>query len=190
MGGTAGLALEQMGLETVAEADVEERFVAFVEAYRDRALRLAWRLLGGDRDSAEEVVQDAFVRAWLGLARFRGEATLDTWFYRILVRRAASHRRWRGLRERWGGLGNPDTPDPAPEASGDPALRGRIASALGALPRTQREVFVLIHLEGFTVHETARIVRRAPGTVKSHLHRALQRLRTELHDLVEEGTAR
>jgi RNA polymerase sigma-70 factor, ECF subfamily len=168
------------------EADLEARFAAFVEAHRARAVRLAWRLLRGDTDAAEDVAQEAFARAWQGLAGFRGEATLGTWFYRILVRQAASHRRFRGLRERFGGLGNrEDAPDPAPQPAGDPTLRRRIAAALDALPRRQREVFVLVHLEEFTVRETAEIVGRAPGTVKSHLHRALRALRRDLHDLID-----
>ncbi len=167
------------------EADLDAQFAAFVEVHRTRAVRLAWRLLRGDPDAAEDVAQEAFARAWQGLAGFRGEAALGTWFYRILVRQAASHRRFRGLRERFGGLGNPDAPDPAPRPAGDPALRDRIARALDALPRRQREVFVLVHLEEFTVRETAEIVGRAPGTVKSHLHRALRALRRELQDLID-----
>jgi RNA polymerase sigma-70 factor (ECF subfamily) len=168
---------------SAAGTDLEARFAAFVESRRDRAVRVAWRLLGADSDAAEDVTQEAFVRAYTGLAGFRGGASLDTWFYRILVRQAASHRRWRRVRERWGGLGQPDAPDPRPEAPGDPGLRRRIAAALGTLSRTQREAFVLIHLEGFTVNETAEILAKAPGTVKSHLHRALRSLRRELGDL-------
>lgn len=170
-----------------AESDLELRFAAFVEAHRERARRLAWRLVGGDDAAAEDVAQDAFVRAWLGLARFRGEAALGTWFYRILVRQAAQHRRWRGLRELWGGIGTPDAADPRPRPGGDPALRARIESAVARLPRGQREAFVLVHLEEFTVNEAAEILGKAAGTVKSHLHRALTALRRELGDLAAEG---
>jgi RNA polymerase sigma-70 factor (ECF subfamily) len=185
--GSIDIGLEGIGrLATVPlESDLEARFAAFVREHRDRAVRTAWRLLGPDAEAAEDVAQDAFVRAYLGLGRFRGDASLGTWFYRILVRQAASHRRWRRLRERWGGLGNPEAPDPAPEAPGDPALRARISTALDRLSRTQREAFVLIHLEGFTVNEAAGIMGKAPGTIKSHLHRALRSLRGSLADLVE-----
>lgn len=174
-----------------AESDLELRFAAFVDGHRERARRLAWRLVGGDDAAAEDVAQEAFVRAWLGLGRFRGEASLGTWFYRILVRQAAQHRRWRRLRERWGGTGTPDAADPSPRGGGDPALRARIAAALDRLPRGQREVFVLVHLEQFTVGETAEILGKAAGTVKSHLHRALAALRRELADLAtDEGAER
>lgn len=174
-----------------AERDRETAFAAFVEAHRERAVRLAWRLVDGDDAAAEDVAQDAFVRAYQALAGFREESSLGTWFYRILVRQAASHRRWRRLRERWGGLGTPEAADPSPAAAGDPALRARIRDALGALPRGQREALVLVHLEGFTVTETAAILGKAPGTVKSHLHRALRALRRTLGDLArEEGVNR
>jgi len=176
--------------EAVAGVSPERRFEAFVGSHRERARRLAWRLVGGDDGAAEDVTQEAFLRAWRSLAGFREEAKLSTWFYRILVRQAANHRRWRGVRERLGGWGNPDAHDPAPAASGDPALRRRIGAALDGLSRRQREAFVLIHLEGFTVRETAGVLGRPEGTVKSHLHRALMHLRRELADLGEPAPLR
>ncbi len=165
------------------DAELEQRFAELVASHRDRALRLAWRLLGGDDTAAEDVAQDAFVRAWRGLSRFRGEASLATWLYRIVVRQAANHRRWRALRERWTALEAAEPADPRPAPSGDPALRRRIACALDRLSRGQREVFVLVHLEGFTVRECSEVLGKPEGTVKSHLHRALAKLRQELGDL-------
>jgi len=172
-------------LEGVLPADREARFEAFVASHRERARRLAWRLVDGDDGAAEDVAQEAFLRAYRSLGRFREESRLSTWFYRILVRQAANHRRWRAVRERMGGWGTPDGPDPRVAPAGDPALRRRIASALASLTRRQREVFVLMHLEGFTVQETAGILGKPVGTVKSHLHRALVHLRRELADLRE-----
>ncbi len=169
----------------VAEPDLEARFDAFVAAHRDRAVRLAWRLLGGDQAAAEDVTQDALVSAYRGLARFRGDSSIDTWFYRIVVRQAYSHLRWRKVRERFGRVEADEAHDPSPAAQGDPALREQIARALEALPRNQRDAFVLVHLEGFTVSETAGIMGKATGTVKSHLHRALGKLRAQLRDAFE-----
>ena len=163
--------------------DLEQEFAALLETHRERALRLAWRLVGGDDAAAQDVTQEAFIRAWHGLGRFRGDAKLSTWLYRIVVRQAANHRRWRGVRERWGGLYPEEAPDPRPRPHGDPGLRRRIATALGSLSRGQREAFVLVHLEGFTVNEAAEVLGKAPGTIKSHLHRALAKLRLELGDL-------
>jgi RNA polymerase sigma-70 factor (ECF subfamily) len=163
--------------------DRAERFSTFVATHRERAVRLAWRLVGGDDAAAQDVAQEAFVRAHRALARFRGESSLSTWFYRILVRQAASHRRWRAVRERWLGGADPDVRDPRAAPQGDPGLRVRIARALGGLTRRQREAFVLVHLDGFTVEETAELLGMSTGTLKSHLHRALVKLRRELADL-------
>ena len=157
------------------DADGHARFAAFVAEHRDRAVGLAWRLLPGDGASAEDVAQEAFVRAYHAFASFRGDAQLSTWFYRILVRQAYSFLRWRRVRERFGGEVPEDPPDRAAAPAPDPGLRRQIADALASLPRAQREVFLLVHLEGFTVNEAAEITGRAPGTVKSHLHQVFER---------------
>jgi RNA polymerase sigma-70 factor (ECF subfamily) len=174
------------GLAIARESVVEDReraFAAFVVTHRERAIGLAWRLLGGDGAAAEDVAQEAFARAHRALASFRGESSLPTWFYRILVNEAQRHRRWRWVRERFGGP-MPDEPgDPRPAVPGDPALRNRVAQAISELPRGQREAFVLVHLEGFSLREAAEATGRATGTIKSHLHRAVRALRQQLADL-------
>lgn len=169
-------------------ADLEQRFDAFVNSHRDRALRIAWRLLGGDAAAAEDVAQEAFVRAYRGLAGFRGEAELATWFQRILVNEVRRYQRWRALRRaRHAADGEPDAvPDPSSAVRPDPALRRRIGAAIAALPRGQRETFVLVYLEGLTLEEAASATGRAVGTMKSHLHRALASLRDRLADLAPE----
>ncbi len=161
----------------------EERFFAFVNAHQDRAVRVAWRLIGGDNAAAEDIAQEAFYKAYRALDRFREDSSLATWFYCILVNEARKHRRWRAVRDRWNALWRDEAPEPTAAALPDPALRRRIEDALNGLPPGQREVFVLTHLEGFTVAQTANQLGKAVGTVKSHLHRALQTLRTELDDL-------
>ena len=166
-----------------AAADLERRFADFVASHRDRARRVAWRLVGGDEAAAEDVAQEAFVKAYGALGRFREESKLETWFYRILLRQAHNHRRWRAVRERWSGGSGGDPADPSAPVPGDPGLRRRIADALGRLTRRQREAFVLVHMEGFTVREAAASLGKPTGTVKSHLHRALRGLRAELADL-------
>ncbi|MEM7413641.1 MAG: RNA polymerase sigma factor [Myxococcota bacterium] len=167
---------------TTLDLDQERRFAAFVSDHRDRAVGMAYRLVGGDAAVAEDVAQEAFARAYRGLARFRGDAQLSTWFYRILVNEANRHHRFAWVRRR-SPEEFPETEDTRTPPPGDPALRARVVEALSRLSRGQRECFVLIHLEGFTVAETAEITGRATGTIKSHLHRALKSLREQLADL-------
>ena len=172
---------------TAQRLDLEQRFGLLVGSHRERARRLAWRLVGGDAEAAEDITQDAFVKAYQGLHTFRHGARLETWFYRILVRQAHNYRRWRSVRDMW--KHGPLDPERVTQPSGtdseraDPFVRQRIAEALERLSRSQREAFVLVHLEGFTVRECAELMGKPDGTVKSHLHRALARLRTELADL-------
>ncbi len=168
---------------TEIEADRERRFGELVAEQRERAVGMAWRLIGGDQQAAEDVAQEAFLRAYRGLDRYRAEAEMSTWFYRILVNEAQRYRRWRWVRQRLAGEVPDDPEDPRAAHTGDPGLRRRISAALDRLPRGQREAFVLVHLEGFTVREAAELSGRAVGTMKSHLHRALQSLRQDLADL-------
>jgi RNA polymerase sigma-70 factor (ECF subfamily) len=161
----------------------EQQFAEFVSAYRDRALRVAWRLVGGDEGAAEDVVQEAFTRAHRNLASFREEAQLSTWFHRILLNEARRYLRWRWVRQRVAADMPEQVRDPRPSQPGDPQLRERIAAAIRKLPRGQREAFVLVHLEDMTLAEAAAATGRAVGTIKSHLFRATRALRETLKDL-------
>lgn len=167
----------------VVARDRQSRFDEFVAEHRDRAVGLAWRLVGGDSGAAEDVTQEALIRAYRGLDRFREDSSLRTWFYKILVNEARRHRRWQWVRGRFGGEMPEEVADARGEAVADPMLRRRVLEAIDQLPRGQRESFVLVHLEGLTVQQAADVAGRAIGTTKSHLHRALARLRAELADL-------
>jgi len=178
---------EALVQEPPAEAlELEQRFHLFIASHRERARRLAWRLVGGDDAAAEDVIQEAFIKAYRALGQFREEASLATWFYQIVVHQAHNYCRWRTVRETWSGLWYGKLPHAAAQASGDPLLRRRIARALAQLSRSQKEAFVLVHMEGFSVREAAVLMMKPEGTVKSHLHRALQTLRSELADLAED----
>ncbi len=172
-----------------ADRTAEAAFGAFFEANVERARRMAWRLTGGDEAAAEDVVQNAFVKAFKAWDRFRGEARADTWLYRIVVNEAHNYRRWRKVRDVWHGLWSREDAPEGGRPVGDPGLRDRIGRAVDALGAGQREVFVLVHLEGFTVRETAELLGKSEGTIKTHLHRALKALRASLADLSDRPDA-
>lgn len=161
----------------------DQQFAEFVAAHRDRALRIAWRLVGGDSAAAEDVVQEAFTRAYRNLAGFREEALLSTWFHRILLNEARRHLRWRWVRQKVAAEMPEQVRDPRESHQGDPQLRERVAAAIRKLPRGQREAFVLVYLEDMTLAEAAKATNRAVGTIKSHLHRATRALRAALADI-------
>lgn len=174
---------------SVAELD---RFLRGVE---QRALRMA-RFALGDPDEALDAVQDAM----LSLARRYGRRPGEEWpplFHRILQNRIRDGWRRRAVRARFAGRPGPKTDGedtgedaferiPAP-ATADPvrAAAGRAAmmalsAAVSALPPRQREAFTLRVLEACDVAETARLMGCSEGSVKVHLHRATQALRTVL----------
>ena len=168
-----------------ASSAVDARFSELVSTQRSRALSTAWRMLGGDQAAAEDVVQEAFLRAYRALPKFREESKIPTWFFTILVRQVSNYRRWKKLKALWPLEAQESVSDPMPSAQGDHGLRTRISTAIERLSPRQRSVFVLIYLEEFTVVEAAQILGCSEGTVKSHLHRALKTLRSELADLKE-----
>ena len=109
---------------------------------------------------------------------------VETWFFRILYRKALNHRRWRALRVPFDGDVDTAVADASRlDRAADAEIARRIDGALSRLSAPQRGAFVLVHLEGFTTAEAADLMGKAHGTVKSHLHRALRQLRDHLADL-------
>jgi len=161
-----------------------------VERHSDRAYGLAFRMLGSASE-AEEVAQDAFVRAWRALPRFRGDCTFSTWLHRIVVRRALDRSAiLKTRRAREAPLEEADlVPERAPE-SGDAAgledLALRLGRLLGALSDVQRAAVMLYYYEDRSVDEVAAALGIPAGTVKTHLHRARGLLRAGWRK--EEGT--
>ena len=164
----------------------EERLELLLAECSERAVRIAWRLVGGDAALAEDIAQDAFIRAHQGLGRFRGDAELGSWFYRIVVNEALRHHRRERTRKRvLAFMGADSGSEIEAEPRSDPPLQRRMADALGALTPGERAAVVLVHLEQFTVNETAEFLGKRPGTVKSQLHRGLRKLRASLADVWE-----
>ena len=158
---------------------------ALYHRYKKRVYGLALRIVGtGD---AEEVAQEAFIRIFRGLPKFRGDAALSTWIYRLAVNAALSHRT-RRAGARLLTRDSDSQPDaqldktieaqPAAEpVQGDAVLRARLERALVRLPTGYRTVIVLHDVEGLEHEEIASILRCHVGTSKSQLHKARARLR-------------
>ena len=159
---------------------------ALYHRYKKRVYGLALRIVGpGD---AEEVAQEAFIRIFRGLPKFRGDAALSTWIYRLAVNAALSHRTRRaGARLLTQGQSDSQLDgqveraleaQPAAEpVRGDAVLRARLERALVQLPTGYRTVIVLHDVEGLEHEEIASILRCHVGTSKSQLHKARARLR-------------
>ncbi len=140
---------------------------------------LALRLVG-DPDDARDVTQEAYLRAYRGLAGFRGDAQFTTWLYRITANRAATHLR-RRIRHRHEPLSDEAfTVDPSDGASTRAELRQELAAALSTLPPKLRSVVVLRDVYGLAHAEIAEELSISESAAKVRLHRARKKLRSEL----------
>jgi RNA polymerase sigma-70 factor, ECF subfamily len=160
---------------------------AFQELYRTHAGRvyaLCLRLTG-DSTAAEELVQDAFVRAWERLRTFRGASAFGTWLHRLTVNVVLMERRGSRRRERRVAPASDDAAfvqaaAPTGGGVGGSAERLDLERAIAALPEGAREVFVLFDIEGYSHEEISRLCGIAAGTSKAQLFRARRLLREML----------
>jgi RNA polymerase sigma-70 factor (ECF subfamily) len=157
-------------VETYLTRRDDASFVALYRAHSPALYRMAWRLADMDQDTAEEVVQDVWVRATQRLATFRFEAALRTWLIAILIRCVAERRR----RRRDHGEPLDDT---FAVSGPSPATTIDLERAITRLPAGMREVFLLHDVEGLTHDEVAQCLGVSSGTSKSQLFEARQRLR-------------
>ena len=171
---------EDRELVRSAQGGDEAAFRLLVERHGDRALALALRIVRSASD-AEEVAQDAFVRAWRALPRFRGDSAFSSWLYRIVARRAFDRAAvLKGRRAREADL-EAVGELPASVVGVEPEARERsrrLERLLGELPEVPRTVVTLYYLEDRSVQEVAKTLRMPENTVKTHLSRARAALRS------------
>lgn len=174
-----------------ALANGDERALEELYARHGPALLayLAGRL--GDRQQAEEVLQDVMLAAWKGAAKFRGESQVRTWLLSIARYRAINAQRRRTLpRASFYEAASASRAGPL-EGLMQEASRDQVRQALGQLPADQRETLELVFYHELSGPEAAAVLGVAPGTVKSRLHRAKAALRKLLktEDVVGDSDA-
>jgi len=162
-------------------------FQALVERHRAMVYRIAYQFAGNHHD-AEDIAQEVFIKVYRSLDRFRQDAQLTSWMYRIVMNACIDHRRRHRLNanaafgdEAEHGMLNAPEETPGPE---DCAYAGEIGEVLEVeirrLPKGQRVVFVMRHYQGMKLCEIADALGLAEGTVKRQLHAAVHRLRDAL----------
>jgi RNA polymerase sigma-70 factor (ECF subfamily) len=160
-------------------------FDVLVRRWERKMQGAAFRLLGSEED-ARDVSQEAFLKAFRALDRFRGQAKFSSWLYQIVLnlcrdrarrRRGRSWVSWDELSEEGGALPSQDDGWQRLETRD---LSRRVASAMAALPEDQREVIVLKEYEGLTFPEIAELLDVPLSTVKTRLYRGLTQLRKRL----------
>jgi len=152
---------------------------AFYDAHVDRIYRLVYRM-AGDPDLAEELTQEAFVRAFDRLSSYRGEAALSSWLHRVAVsvtlNRLKKLKRHRAHEVSWEG----DLPALDRDGPERIELQRRLRGAIDRLPEILRVVFVMHDIEGYKHREIAAALDVPENTSKARLSRARQALRVSL----------
>lgn len=176
-------------LVALAQRGDRRAFEKLVERYKEKAYHIAFDF-ARDRETAKDLSQDAFLKAFTSIKNFDGRSAFYTWFYRILVNVCLDFKR----RQKRASVDEFDeTLLPRMEPSHEPGnprspeqhvLAGQISrkvdAALAALPAKQRAAFILKNHQGLSIREIAAIMETAEGTVKVHLHRAVTALRQSL----------
>lgn len=166
-------------------------FRELVENCQESVFQMALELTR-DWDDADELSQQVFIKAYHALPRFRGDAKLMSWLYRILMNTYIDHTR-KSRVAKWSSASNDVESVTQPEmvaaneAAGNPEaqaaahqIQEHIDRALQALAPQQRSVFIMRHYHDLPLKEIAAIMGISLGTVKSQLFRAVQRMQKEL----------
>ena len=162
-------------------------FQALVERHRSMVYRIAYQFAGNHHD-AEDIAQEVFIKVYRSLDRFRQDAQLTSWMYRIVMNACIDHRRRQrsAIAAPFGDEAEQrmlNTPEgtPGPEERAYAGELGQVLeSEIGRLPSGQRVVFVMRHHQGMKLCEIADALGLAEGTVKRQLHAAVHRLRQAL----------
>jgi len=173
----------------------EVAFRSLVERNQKKAFWMAYDILG-NMEEAEDLSQDAFIRAYERWDSFRQESSIDTWFFRILINLCLSRKRRHGIWKRISDwlVQQPDEDllssrflDADPERNiANQQSRKALEKALEQLSKGQRTAFVLRYLHDLSIKEIAEVTESAEGTIKSHLFRALKALKKTVPSLIQE----
>ena len=160
-------------------------FAGLVAHHRDRLARYAVRMLG-NREDAEEAVQDAFIRVYHNLGRFRDDARFEPWLFRILANRCRSlmeKRRRHSVLIQYGELPERFA---ATTDSQDPDWTEEIHKVLATLPVEQKEAFLLRHVEDMAYEDIAAVTGVGLSALRMRVKRACDVLRARLSEVIRD----
>jgi RNA polymerase sigma-70 factor (ECF subfamily) len=170
----------------VPESRRQKTFSRLVAAHDEKLRSLAYHLLG-DRDLMDDVLQEVYIKAYVGLPGFRKRSSMATWLYRITYTTCIDAlRRQRRFTVLTGELPD-DVRDPAPDPGDELADRERLAAALALLPPEQRVAVLLVDREGFDYQTVAEVLAIPMGTAASRVWAARRALRRALGSPTTEG---
>ena len=167
-----------------AQRGDQEAFATLVTRHQRYVYNLAYRLLR-DPQEAEDLAQEAFLRAWRGMGGFRGDSKFTTWLYRIVTN--LCYNRLPKLRrqlqetdaEDLETYASPFAPDP-PSMVEAAERRAFLHQQIASLPEKYKLVITLFYLQELSYNEIASVLDLPLGTVKTHLYRARERLQRQI----------
>ena len=189
---------EDKELVRLAQNDDPWAIEQLVLRYQKKAYAIAYQMLGGDEQEAQDRTQDAFLKAFRKIKQFKGNASFYTWLYRIVINTCLDARR---RRRRWKEIflpwrlekknedGTTDSLEEYPDTdkNSNPLstvskhqLENEVKKAMNTLSERQRTIFQLKIFNEMSIPEIAQITNLAEGTVKTHLFRATQRIQKKL----------
>ena len=168
-------------------------FDVLVRRYMEKAFRIAFDFTR-NTETAKDLSQEAFLRAFANIKQFDGRSSFYTWFYRIVVNLCLDHAR-RHNRVAWESLdGMSEEPSEQKQladftfAPDQEAIAGetkrKVDQTLEAMPNKQRTAFLLRNHQGLSIADIAKVMKTTEGTVRVYLHRAVAALRQSLVELV------
>lgn len=189
-----GTSLTDLELVQRVQAGDKKSFDVLVLKYQHKVINLVMRYMH-DPDTAQDVAQEAFIKAYRGLKNFRGESAFYTWLYRIAINTAKNHLVSQGRRAPT----NDIDADEAEQFEGESALKeygtpenemlrdeiqAIVSNAIDALPDDLRTAIVLRELEGMSYEEIAEAMDCPIGTVRSRIFRARESIDKVLQPLL------
>jgi RNA polymerase sigma-70 factor (ECF subfamily) len=178
--------IEQKIIRKAAAGD-RAAFRELVLEHSHSMFRLAWRM-SGDENAAEDIVQEAFIKAWRNIGEFRMDASFKSWLHRITVNTAMDYLRKHLRRKQF------ESPEPewettavageTPDTGAQIDISRQTRVAMMGLSEAERTALLLKHYEGHSIEEVARIMETTTGACKQNIFRAVKKMRIALRPLV------
>ncbi len=166
-----------------------DNFNEIIKKYQQKIYAVVFAMVRNEAET-DEIVQQTFLNAFKGLKKFRGGSSVETWLVKIAMNNTRTYfRKRKFLSFFYDNEGKTadikDDTQNTEKAVENEAVKKRIAKALTKLPFRQKEVFVMKHLNGFSIAEISQVLNIAQGSVKANIFKAIKNLQKYLEDYDE-----
>ncbi len=178
--------MEEKELVQLSREGSEEAFAELVKKYRIKVFNLAFSLTH-DRDVADDLAQEAFIKAYYALPRFQSRSGFGTWLYRIAINHVRDYLRKKSRmiqisieKIKESSILQEDKTMKEEKESTEEQRKQIVHQSIRSLPEKHQVILSLRDIQGFSYEEISKILKISPGTVDSRIHRARKMLRKKL----------